>query len=1152
MRQLRAELERTARVARRWLAAQAICVAVTAMATALIVAGLVDYVLRLPGPLRLGIGLAAVGVGVAWLWRESKVIVGFRPTPAVLALRCERLDLRLAGQLASAVELADGPMDLAGGGLAAMSRGRVADMLRDADLPRLLDATRTLRLGALTTLALVVVLAVAMSAGEATRIAVHRWLLPLGDAQWPRRVQVLDMGQREVWPLDAPLRMRAAVTRGARPGLRVTLWHRRIGDGRPGPWQRQIMTRQDMAATGEVGMYEAILRQRDADDEAATGRDDSTWQIEYRFEAGDDVTSNQRITLAARPRLHRFTAEITPPPYAAAMAPRRTIEWDGRDMEEVRALIGSRVVLALEASRPLAPPRQEEDSWTAVLPGLLRGDAAPHDLTVEHDGAHLTVAFTLADDVSTAVHLRDELGLTGQTEGLFRLAAREDHPPTVVLESPSGQDLSVLAMAVVRVEAAARDDVALSEMSLVALPPTASDEAAPPTVLARQDLSQPEARLAYDLDLTRWSLRPGDQVVLLGEARDNYELEGQRHPAARSSPVVVQIIEPAALAGRLRRQLATMRRAVQQLEQRQLELLPAHSDGDLDAQLRLAEQVRRQRAIAADLATLLNRNRLEDPLLEGLIDQAGALLEAAGDAARQGAEADAVEQRSAARTRAAAKLGELAAWLDQGRDVLALQGELAALRRAQEELAHEAAAMSARTLGLDVEQLAQRDPQALEQLRQLAQRQADAAREAERLADRLHAAAEALARQSASPDDQAAAASLSEAAATAHREGLAMRMAAAAEQMRDNRLANAAADQQAAGRTLARMLDALARQPQRRQEILTRMLDDLRQAIAQLVEQQRAGIERLRIAEHLPPLTPALETLRRNTLAVGRQAAVDAEMQPAAGHLDDAVAAQGDALTALRTDAREPARTHQAAALHELEAALAWLDRHLEQMDQKSAQRQRQALADRYAALAERQGVLGRDTDAAMDEVNQAVLTRAQRRAMLELSRRQVEVRDAAGELESEVADAPLFEHLHRQVDEDAAHAAAALRAADTDGSLPRRQQRIAAALSAMAEALRIAADETYQRPLAGEDSGGAGGGGGGAAAEEDPARLMAELRLLRHMQQQVYDEAGNADADRASVAQQQRQVAELGRELAARLAAQQQSTQAPVRERHQ
>ncbi len=1145
MQQTRTELERTALVARRLLWVRTACTAIITAAAVLLAAALVDCVLRLPALLRLGIGLAAVTLAATWLVREVKAIARLRPTAAALALRCEQLEPRLGGQLASAVELTDGSeaaVSAAGMGLAAMSRARVEALLRTLPMPRLIDATRTLRLAGMAMLTLVVMLALAVLAGRSSVIAMQRWLLPLGDAQWPRRVQVLDLGHRPAWPVDAPLRMRAGVTRGARPGLRVTLWHRRIADGRTGPWQRQIMTRQDSLTpetpAGATAVYEAMLRPHDATADASTGANDATWQIEYRIEAGDDATPDRRIMLAARPRLTRFTAAIAPPPYAAGMVESQTIAWNGRSAEPSSALIGSRVILTVEASRPLALSKADQHPWAAVLPGLIRDNALPRDVRAEHAGSMLTVAFTLTSDVATAVHLRDELGLSEQTESLFRLTAHEDRLPTVVLESPAGQNLTVLATAMVSVEAAARDDVALREVSLLALRPRGSEGEREPTVLAQQELAQAEARLGHDLDLAGWSLRPGDQVVLLGEARDNFALDGQTHAAARSSPVVLKIIEPAALAGRLRRQLATIRRAVQQLEQRQRELIEGETDADVDAQWGLVSQVQHQRQVAADLGGELARNRLDDALLEGVIEQTGVLLDAAGDAARQGAEAGTASQRRDAREQAAAKLGELAAWLDQGRDVLALQSELTALRRTQEQLAEQAAALTGRTLGLEVAQLAQEDPQALEQLRQLAQRQADAAREAERLADRLHAAAEALARQSASPDDQAAAASLAEAAAMARREGLTMRMKAAAGQMHENRLAGAAGDQQAAARTLARMLEALARQPQRRQEILVRMLDDLRQAIEQLVQQQRAGLERLRAAAQLPPLAPPLETLRRNTLAVGQQATVDMEMQPAAQYLDGAAAAQGLALTALRAAEREPAEGNQAAALGSLEAALAWLEQQLEQAGEQSAQSQRRELADRYAGLAAQQQTVTADTAAVVIQVGDAGLTRAQRRAMLELSRRQMDVRDAAGELRRQVEGASLFEHLHAQVDGDAAHAASLLRAGDADAGLPPRQQGIAVTLSAMAEALRIAADQPYQRPLAGEDSGGAGGGDGGAGGQQDPARLVAELRLLRYMQQQVYDEAKDARADRAAAARRQAQVAELGQDLAERLTA--------------
>lgn len=1180
MHEASTKLTRIAAQARRLLATQAVCTAVIATLVALVAAGWVDFLLRLPGTLRLVLGLSALGVGVWWLAREARAVAAFHPTPAQLALRCERLDPRLAGRLASAVELGgrqpifgeSTDMTALSVAMAAMSQRQVRQMLDRAALPRLLDPGRTLRLAALAALTIVASLIVAAAAGQATGIALRRWLLPLGDTHWPRRVQLVDLGQRAVWPSDAPLRLRAAVTRGARPNLRAWVWRRYVVDGRAQPWQRQLMVRQDpipaaAAQRDQTAVYEAVLEPLEAPARRGPGHDTPPrHEVEYRFEAADDRTPVRRVTVADRPRLVAFTAQIMPPPYAAEQIEPRSIAWDGAAPAADEALVGSRVILTVSSSRPLAA---DGPLWAYVVPGL---SAAMHgelpQVRTAGEGSELTIAFTLAADLHSAIRLRDDLGLTDQTDAVFHLRARDDRLPTVTLDAPTGPMTPVTPGALVTLEATARDDVALAAMALRAQRPPTSDETlsaveAPPAAgdrgppLSLDETAGPRRSLTYELDLAAFApgaaaLRPGDQLLVFAEARDNFELNGQGHPWVQSPARVLQIVEPAVVAGRLRRELAVMRRAILQMQDRQATLArsddaPASLAQQTD-QARLTQQVLRQLQQAEDLQRQAARNRLDDALLMRVLTQAHSLLTDAAQAADRGSTEPTPIARQAARRQAAEKLGQLAAILDQGHDVLALQGELEALQRRQRQITSRTADLQSRTLGLDPQALEARDPDAAAALERLRTQQADAGEEAQRLTDRLHAAAEALARQGGSAADQAAAATLADAAATARREGLTMQMRQAAAQMGENRLAGAGQQQQTAERIMTRMLEAIGRQEQRRQEILARLLDDLKQAVDRLVAQQRTSLQQVSRAVKLDELVEPLALLRRNTQVVSGQAAEEAPQAEA--HLRAAGEHQGQAVDALRGEQRTDAQAAQQAALAALERAAATLDEQRRQADNQQERRQRQALATRYRELATRQSVVREQTAGQAGRIDTEGLTRATRRALLELSRTQQAIRDEAAELRGQVNDAPLFEHLHEQVDDQAAAAAARLRTGEASSQVMRQQTEVADSLTTMADALVQTADMAYQRPLSGEGA----GSGAGAGPTPDPARLLAELKLLRHLQQQIYDH-GASQTDNAKIenlARRQEQVVQLGADLARRLAATQQNMDAPAPERHQ
>lgn len=1242
------QLRHVANRARQMLWVQLVCIVVTAALVALVLAGVLDFVLRLPGPLRLVLGAAAIVAGGYALLREWRAVARFHPSPAQLALRCERLDPRFAGRLASAVEFAEHhPAGVsshvetanATSAFAQLTQAHVRDLLATRPLPRLLDATRTWRLATVAVATVIVCSALGAAAGDGAGIAVKRWLLPLGETQWPRRVHVVDLGTQAVWPSDAPLRFRAAVTRGARPSLRAWLWYRPIVEGRRGAWQRQLMVRQDMevegapSATYEAMVPATVLTSGLSDgfragfsEEKPPEHDDMKYRVEYRMEAGDDATKPRHLTVAQRPRLVDFTARISPPAYAAEAVPAieaRTITWNGLEAVAHEALIGSDIELTVRASRPLAP---HEPIVADLLPGLAK---EPGPVTVKHEGATVTASLPLASDLATVVRWRDELGLTDQTDALFQVRAMKDRLPTVALDSPRDEDLMVTPRATVTLVGQAHDDVAVDAIALRVQRPTRtgapqpvatrapsqSDTRSETTVtLAVDDKPSRRKTLTAELDLAAYAagaedgegmaapLRPGEQLLLFAEARDVFSLGGEEHPWVRSPVRVLQVVEPAVLAAHIRRNLAAMRRAAIQLQEHQRTLIrnleqnpqkekqkekkreekeeqgeagapPGRDAAQHAAQRRLAAQVRHKGEQVEALRQQMARNRLDEPLLANVLDQARTLLDEASDAAQRGASAAVAPERLAARAEAADKLAELAALLDQGSDVLALQSELAALQRQQREIMKRSAELQPRTLGLDAQTLARQDPETAAALDALTQQQAEAATEANRVVDRLHAAAEALARQGGASADQAAAAALADAAATARREGLAMSMQQAATRMRDNRLAGAAQQQQQAGRTIQRMLETLGRQEQRRQEILARLLDDLAQAVQRLISQQKASLARVPEAITLGELAPPLELLRRNTLAVGQQAAV--EMPEAGEHLAVAGADQAQAVHALREDDRANATSRQVAALEALMRAAEVLDQQRRDAQAMQGEQQRRELAARYAELASRQLMLRDRTDEQLATHQTPERTRAHRRALLELSREELTLRDEAQTLREEVDDAPLFEHLHQEVDRWAVEVAGQLRSGQASSLVVDQQRLIAGALSAMADALEQSPHGPYERPLTAEKAGGGGtgggnSGGGGAGPQADPARLLAELKLLRHLQQQVYDQAkststsaGNLSAadganvfTTADLARQQEQVARWGAALAQRLAAAQEQTQeqtqAPERERHQ
>jgi hypothetical protein len=138
-------------------------------------------------------------------------------------------------------------------------------------------------------------------------------------------------------------------------------------------------------------------------------------------------------------------------------------------------------------------------------------------------------------------------------------------------------------------------------------------------------------------------------------------------------------------------------------------------------------------------------------------------------------------------------------------------------------------------------------------------------------------------------------------------------------------------------------------------------------------------------------------------------------------------------------------------------------------------------------------------------------------------------------DLSEQVADTLIFKAIHRQIDEAAGRIVSELRRQQADDVTLMDQDSVASMLRTMADALESLRDDSEFARSEGQQD---GAGGGGEAAMVPP---IAELRLLRGVQQTIYDatrrydEAGlntASDADRnrlLELSTRQRELATLG-----------------------
>ncbi len=1126
--------------------------------------------------IRLVVGVFVVVASSVWLATRMSRAVWFRPGLGVLALRVEKQFPEMAGKLACGVELATDhahrPDSAAASALAALSVRNSGHLLDGIALRRLISTRAAARSLGVVVIVAGIVAAVVATVPQASALAARRWVLPLGQARWPRHTQVRSMVPQSFWPVDTPLPLTAGIERGYEPGMRAWATYRVTApDGEASAWNSVLMSEQQTGGpdpearngaahirdrpgpngSGDTGIFEILIEPQELD----TGQTDGAQGlIEFYFEAGDDRTPVQSLDLVTRPRVDEVELTIDPPAYARGLvSPQHTrLEAPSGAAVAASGLRGSRVEMSIRFNRSVPVPA---GGLGPFLPGFQGHEAVVIEpaFTEGHAMGGMVAAFVLDRTVETRIQVTDGRGLVNVSDRRYRLEALEDHPPVVSLVEPQ-HDQTVLPRAVVLLDAVGQDDIAVESLALDAEIRRGSDRQPGPgddpdrVTLNQVTGRQSRLNLRHELDLEPLALRLGQEVYLTAVGQDVYELNGARHDRVVSKPRVLRVIDEAAFLREIRGAMVDIHRRASGLDDQQRKVQDQPVGQARPGQQRLTRGLAAQSDRLAQLQDRVARNRYDDPALEQLTQRASEALEAASSASRrahqllsqtpetqpQKKEAhEATIRHEQEQVRDA--LTQLMKLLDQGRHALALQSRLGQMQAQQQALADDVRRLLPQTVGRPLDQL---DPQTRQALDELAKRQTQLAKQANELVETMKQVADALSKQDQNPNDQAMASALSQAAAIGRQQGLALNMQLGAEKIDENKLSSAGGDQQAALEVMQRMLNEMNNLEHHRQAVLRRRLMQLEQAIRALLTQQQAHLERLLDAVRLDALADALGPLRGNTLAVAQEAAEDEQTQGVAEPLEQAGSSQAQAIESLRQTDRDRAVEAERQAVSHLESAL---ERVIEKRRQAEAQQmaqKRQKLREKYEKLAKKQEDLRKQTTVQLAAEDRS---RQWRMGMIDLGHLQEDIRIETNKLQAQAGPSLVFTHLHRQIDQTATSVVSSLRSARPTGELATDQLRITEMLRSMAQALESGSSDD------GAFAGGSGGGGGGSGSGGEPVLVppLAELKLLRQLQQSVYQQtrgidphfqsAPPTDAQKQALnrlSDQQRELARLGRHM--------------------
>ena len=1124
--QLLSRLHRMRRTIRRRLLAYGFCTVLAGGVGAFLAILVVDWLLWLPWGLRLVVGAAflagLITAAMHWVMRPWQAPLGI----SEIAGKLERHFGDLQDRLSSAVDF----LERGDAGSRALMRQVILNtdgVVKGMSLESALTLKPLLRqvAGLATAVALLATI-LSTSPGWA-RTGLYRYLYPLGEIEWPRRVAIVPLTGPEMVALGESVTVRMVVERG---------WHSLL---------RPVVRLRDSRGTTL-----SLAMQRDRDDSFYATIDAVTEDLEYWFEAGDANTERHplAIKVVRRPAIVEALASVEPPPYATGRPVRTQDLADG----PVKAPIGGYVTIRVQAGKPIPPDPAGREV------GLRRDTGTLLPLQVDEQDHHrLSARFEVAGDMLFRIELRDEYGFENHGALQHSIQAVADAAPAVTIVRPRST-VELTPPGAVQLVIRAEDDFGITRLDLHA-ERLAGNESRRITLTDRLRTVDTgtgvQAVVGYLWSVESLSLVPGDILTYFASATDNRSTADTAGQVGRSAPLRLKIISEVEFESRVREEIALLERRMREMSLDQADLLDCTSalvrkeassagstpaDREVAAGLaaRQARLLRRLREVAnrfGGLGRRMERNRVRgdesrrrvtsmgealEQIAGGPMTSASAALggagETRGDESRMAllekarAAEEEILDRLHALIRSMSEWGSFQELVTETRELLDRQG---GTRSATIELGKS-------LLGRSLDSLTATEQAAL---KRVARRQEQLVSDAEQLLARM------LQLLAGEPKKDAAGAEAIDAALrVARARDLTRRLRAATQAIGQNRTAAAGIDQKAAEEAMRRMIAALRARENRELELLEKRIRGAEEQVAALIEEQRA----LRAATHEAALLnvdePVMEgliqdqrRLRRNTRLVGEDIGELQHADRAARAVRAAAVSMGAAEANLLNRDAARATAAQDEALASLEDAL----RELEELSQRTAERFfRRTLAqirEGLEAMREAQGGVNEGIKKLQADVTaRGRVTRSEAREASKLAREQSDVLGLLHELMPELRRVPVYEWALRRVAEWMETSRGWLSSRKVDDELVAVAARIVRELDKLIKAI----EETQALPTEAEFAEAEGGGGQGRTISLKPVPAVTELLLLKAMQMDVNERTaaqhGSFDLDKATEAQ--------------------------------
>jgi len=560
---------------RRLVTVYAVSWIVGAVVAAVLVLGLADYLLRFQDRgIRLISSLAVLGV-LAWTAYRYLVVGLTTPLSDVeLARRVQNRFPKLGDGLASAVEFLGQTEGDPTAGSAALREAVIARTTAETDPLDFRDALRSmpaLRAALTTTAVCLVALILVVADPLSSRTAVARLVNPFGGVAWPQTHHLMCLEPVTRVAKGRAFEIEVIDRRGIRLPSDVRI-HYRFDDPDGSLTEESEMMRFVDGRIAARGANDSTDPRREGGVMVAR-RENVTRSFLYRVEGGDDDSMPwAAVEVLEPPALEALSVELTPPDYTG---------WPPEEAgKQVRALVGTRVKISAESTKPL-------DSAILCLEGGVKIDGRIRG----RDRRRVEAEFVVERSGAYWFRLTDMEGLTGGSDARWEVRAIPDAPPTVTIERPTA-NVFVTPEAEVPLRVAAKDDLAIHAVALRFSRSDRPDEDESVLPLhAGPDRVEPQAGgLAgggpagqnlvlppYAWQLAELGLAPGTQVTFHATATDYLPNTGQ------SDPRRLIVITPEELAERIASRqaalLAELSRVLQMQKQGRAQV------GDLEIRL---------------------------------------------------------------------------------------------------------------------------------------------------------------------------------------------------------------------------------------------------------------------------------------------------------------------------------------------------------------------------------------------------------------------------------------------------------------------------------------------------------------------------------------------------------------------------------------